>query len=324
MANQILLDSFRRRLTWIATHMRFVTLDMVLGAIERGHRLPRRPVLLTFDDGLLNNIEFALPAMREHNVRPVFFIPTEPLDHPSGLLWYERLGFIVGWAPGQVLNVPSAFGKGLPISTPAQRESSNEVAFDMISRLTRTHREEVLLELNGLNKPATPQEETHSLFYKHMTWEQLKGISGEWVDVGGHTETHAALSRMSDEESTREVRENMQRLFATLGVKPAAFAYPFGSRDFFGEREENIVREAGYRIAFSSLSPHKSADARFAMPRRNVYKVSFDFSRPFSPECSIGRWLGPENNGAWPTLRRFLARVSRIGCTGCSPRTERH
>lgn len=276
VANHILLDDFRRRLDWISTHMRFVTLDMVLGAIERRHRLPRRPVLLTIDDGLLNNLEYALPVIRQHAARPVFFIPSECMDHPSGQLWYERLGLIVGWAPGDRLKVPREIGTDLPLTTPAQRESANETVFDIVSRFTRKRRDELILELDALNTPVTPDEESRVLFYRHMTWEQLAKISGECIDVGGHTVSHAALSRMSDEEATREVSENMAHLTERLGVKPASFAFPFGSHDFFGARDEAIVRDSGYRVAFSLLAPHANPDAQFAMPRRNAYKLSFD------------------------------------------------
>ncbi len=43
--------------------------------------LPEKPVILTFDDGWKNQYEYAFPLLEKHNMKAVFFIFTNPLDH---------------------------------------------------------------------------------------------------------------------------------------------------------------------------------------------------------------------------------------------------
>jgi peptidoglycan/xylan/chitin deacetylase (PgdA/CDA1 family) len=62
-----------------------VDLDAVLAHYREGSALPRRPVLITFDDGYQDNVENAAPALRRHGYPSVVFVPIAYLDGPQPL-----------------------------------------------------------------------------------------------------------------------------------------------------------------------------------------------------------------------------------------------
>lgn len=69
------LDEFRRHLDHLAAEG-FTAISMA-GFLQwhQGQApLPRRPILLSFDDGHISNAELALPALRERGQRAIFFI----------------------------------------------------------------------------------------------------------------------------------------------------------------------------------------------------------------------------------------------------------
>lgn len=47
--------------------------------------LPEKPVLITFDDGYLDNYEHAFPILRKHNMTAVFYIITGLIGYPDRL-----------------------------------------------------------------------------------------------------------------------------------------------------------------------------------------------------------------------------------------------
>ena len=61
-----------RILRWVG--FRFVTLDQVLASVDGLARLPRRPVLVTFDDGFADLLEAGLPVLQGERVPAVAFV----------------------------------------------------------------------------------------------------------------------------------------------------------------------------------------------------------------------------------------------------------
>jgi peptidoglycan/xylan/chitin deacetylase (PgdA/CDA1 family) len=85
--------------------------------------------------------------------------------------------------------------------------------------------------------------------------------------VGSHTVTHAHLTRVTDGELARELKESRERLEAEL-ARPCRFlAYPYGEED---DRVRRAARAAGYEAAFG-LSSDRAPD-RYAVPRVGIWR----------------------------------------------------
>jgi peptidoglycan/xylan/chitin deacetylase (PgdA/CDA1 family) len=54
----------------------FITAQNVLDFYKKQTPLPAKPLLITFDDGYLNNLELAYPILKKYNAKAVIFIPT--------------------------------------------------------------------------------------------------------------------------------------------------------------------------------------------------------------------------------------------------------
>ena len=72
---------FRRQMDWLARHgFEAVTLGLVQDAWYRDGTLPRKPVVISFDDGYRPQFTFALPALREHGWAGVLNLKAEGSD----------------------------------------------------------------------------------------------------------------------------------------------------------------------------------------------------------------------------------------------------
>lgn len=75
-------DNFRAQMQYLAdnghTPIDFYTLSRAIANLEP---LPPKPVILTFDDGYLDNYENAYPILQQFGFVGTFFIPTEFIDN---------------------------------------------------------------------------------------------------------------------------------------------------------------------------------------------------------------------------------------------------
>ena len=66
---------FREQILFLKDHFHVVTMEQVLDAAEGKDTLPENAVLLTFDDGYLDNYTYAMPILEEAGIQGSFFIP---------------------------------------------------------------------------------------------------------------------------------------------------------------------------------------------------------------------------------------------------------
>jgi peptidoglycan/xylan/chitin deacetylase (PgdA/CDA1 family) len=108
----------------------------------------------------------------------------------------------------------------------------------------------------------------HPRHLETMTWDQLRGLAADGVEIGSHTVSHAHLTSLSDEELDRELRDSRARVADELGRPCRLFAYPYGEHD---GRVQAAVRRAGYEAAFA-LADGADGQNVHALPRIDLYR----------------------------------------------------
>ena len=101
-----------------------------------------------------------------------------------------------------------------------------------------------------------------------MNWDDLRGLAERGIEIGSHTVSHPHLTRLSDAELDRELRDSRERLGDELGRPCSLVAYPYGEED---ARVRAAARRAGYAAAFALRADPTPID-RFALPRVDLYR----------------------------------------------------
>ena len=81
--------------------------------------------------------------------------------------------------------------------------------------------------------------------------------------------SHPMLSHACEELVRQEIAESKTSLESVLGTPVWAFAFPFGTRETAGAREQLLARKAGFELAFMSVE-EGSIENQFAIPRIHV------------------------------------------------------
>jgi peptidoglycan/xylan/chitin deacetylase (PgdA/CDA1 family) len=84
----------------------------------------------------------------------------------------------------------------------------------------------------------------------HMTWDEIRELDVEGMEIGCHTLTHLILPKLkSDDQLRREIVAAKDMIEARIGHPVTSLAYPFGQYD---ERVVAAAREAGFTTARST------------------------------------------------------------------------
>jgi peptidoglycan/xylan/chitin deacetylase (PgdA/CDA1 family) len=89
-------EQFDNQIAYLKRRLSLVTLDEALAFIDGTikEKTRRCRVLITFDDGYLDNYEIAYPILRSHGAQGVFFLATGMVGSCE-LPWWDRIAYLV-------------------------------------------------------------------------------------------------------------------------------------------------------------------------------------------------------------------------------------
>jgi peptidoglycan/xylan/chitin deacetylase (PgdA/CDA1 family) len=104
-----------------------------------------------------------------------------------------------------------------------------------------------------------------------LDWSELAELESGGVRIESHGIGHWPLSDLDPAEATREIAVSKLRLEDRLGREVEAFAYVKGSQADYRPEHASLVQQAGYKLAFTSVSGGNGpATDPFRLRRYNV------------------------------------------------------
>ncbi len=222
---------------------------------------------ITFDDGYLDNVEFALPILQRYCLPATFFVTSDAV--------LGRGAFWVGWLHQVIATAPASFLQPITESLVgnSDRTLTADTAFATIAHQIETageaDRTRLLAALQSLF-PNAPKLSDPSGFM--MTARDLRRLRDAGMSIGAHTATHRILAGAPASEAVEEVTRSKRDLEDALGEPVEHFAYPNGHVDEnVDEAAIQIVAAAGFLSASTSRRGVVMRDsAMHTLPRQGV------------------------------------------------------
>jgi peptidoglycan/xylan/chitin deacetylase (PgdA/CDA1 family) len=258
-----------------------ISLGTLTRSLEVG-RIPRKGVVVTFDDGYADNLLAARPLLEAHDVPATFFITTGSIGSDCEYWWDQLERIVLRHGPGQ-----AAMGDGLlddssigfedygeeesrshrgwrysDAGSPHSRHRFFRHAYSRLQAMSPGARDRALSGL-GERARVSPRARPD---YRAMSAEELARLAGcRILDIGAHTVRHPLLPALGGPEQRQEIRESKGWLEEATGRPVDSFSYPHGG---FTDQTISLVREAGFSSAFSTRAAVATArDGRYAIPR---------------------------------------------------------
>lgn len=233
-------------------YLRYKKVDMVSLA-EAKRRLreqdyERRFVCFTLDDGYRDNLEFAYPIFRKHDVPAALFIATSFPDK-IGLLWWTALERAIAATDRVVLEVDGK-SRFFDCANAGAKQKVYEQIYWWLRGLgdEKELRRVVtdLCERYGVD-PLGPCKELC------MDWKEIAELAKDpLITIGAHSVNHTMLKKWDAATVQQELVQSASVIEKALGKKPVDFAYPVGDKTSADARDFALARDAGYESAVTT------------------------------------------------------------------------
>lgn len=235
-------QAFVQHMDFLRSHYQVIGMDQLLSASRGGFAagsLPRRPVLLTFDDAYTDFVDHALPVLQRYRLPATLFVPTAFPDQPRAF-WWDRLHAALECASDlEMVQTPAGL---LPVKTARQRRESFGVLRDAVKSMSH---HEAMQWVDTF----CADLETPDLGGSVLSWEALRALPNAGITLGAHTRTHPMMDQISDEQAREEAAGSLQDLRDHVGDVLPVFAYPSGG---YTRSVIQILKEEGFELAFTT------------------------------------------------------------------------
>jgi len=230
----------------------------------------RLNILLTFDDGFVNQYRFALPIFEKFSIPALFFISTENMQ-TGEIFWFDRI-----ITPIQVKRIDHLDLRLLGLGN-YQFSSKDEIQrWETIQVLLNGVKEKQKREKHIFQEIMHFFEENYGSEmqrfiekYRPLTKDEiLKMKECGFCYFGSHSHKHEILTHLESEDIRNNLLESKSCLEAVLGEPVTHISYPNGD---VNQTAEMLCKEAGYDYGYTTQHGVVKEDInRMQIPRISV------------------------------------------------------
>jgi peptidoglycan/xylan/chitin deacetylase (PgdA/CDA1 family) len=260
-------EMFHEQMQYIKSNFDVLPMTVALERLRKGN-LSNPTVVITFDDGFMNNFEIAYPILKEGNLPATLFLTTA-LIGTANTLW-----------PCQVIHALEMTrlkefewsGKMFNLAGPGRRAHAS----DQIQRkLKLLPQPDLLVALEKILK-ALGQENVdrvaRSSAFRILDESAIQTMLAEGlIELGAHTESHAILSLLTASQKHTQIHNSVKEVARLSGKPCTLFAYPNGRRQDYDVESMEILNTAGVKYAVTTTEgSNESVDQPLELKRIGI------------------------------------------------------
>lgn len=266
-------NTFEWQLKKIIKQFKVVNLKDYLNMINNKQRIPLNLATITVDDGYHDFYEIAYPILKKYGLCATLF-PVVNFVEKKIWLWPDRIQCAIENTDKEKINFSfndQIFTLNFS-SKEARWKSFNHLITYSISIANNIKRDfiEELENMLEVNLPELPPRE-----FSSVTWNQLKEMNENGIEVGNHTLNHPILSRIPPKELRDEVFLSKKIIEKKIDNEVVSFCYPNSFPEDINERVVKEVKLAGYKGAVFYILP--GFNDIFRIPRIPVVNDKVNF-----------------------------------------------
>jgi len=244
--------NFRRLLRVLKRSFRVISLAELVAAIREHRSPPSKSIVITFDDGYLNNYQIAAEELSAMKMAWSEFLPAMLVETGSRQ-WVDDVRVLIHRGHKRHLSLHwQGEELELDLSTQAKRREAVARIEQQCRYIPEDVRQPRLAELYA--HYSSDEIETLRNQYPSfapMTWEQARELKTSGVDVGSHAMWHIALSQQTPERLRHEIITARDLLQKRIGDHSPHFSYPYGRPSSMSAATESVLNEMGYHCALT-------------------------------------------------------------------------
>ena len=280
-------DYFAEQLEVIRKYFHPLSMQEFLGCLQRG-KVPNRSIVVTFDDGYVDNLHHAKPLLEHYDIPATIFLVTEAIVEERSFWWDElewvllQPGTLPDWLELRVNGSKYEWqlGKARYYSQKDRRKDRQRRPWDALpgTRLAFFYLIwQCLLgipeseRLEALDVISAWAEASNDSQHRDRALNREEAIvlgEGGLIELGAHTMTHPSLKLLSASHQMEEISGSKAQLENIIGHLVTSFSYPHGE---YSLETIELVQRAGFHGASTTNFQCVRAGADpFQLPRFQV------------------------------------------------------
>ena len=289
---------FKEQILYLNKHYHFITMEMLVDAIENNSVLPEKSVLLTFDDAYSDHFTYVFPLLDKYKIQGSFFAPVKAVTEHK-VLDVNKIHFILASEPNKLKIITEieneldrhrddyeleSFSFYYEKLAQVGRYDSADIVF--IKRMLQVELEESLRNIitsNLFEKIVGRDEESFSREL-YMDIEQIKCMNSNDMYFGGHGYNHQWLGSLNEAKQRDEIEKSAAFLKLIESDRNYwSMCYPYGSYD---EKTVKLLEEYDFKLGLTTVVDIADIHEhnRYMLPRLNTNDI------PKSCEAAINDW----------------------------------
>lgn len=243
-------QEFALQMAFVKEHFHVLRLSELVQIVERRETLPPRSLLITFDDGHLDNYTHAYPILRSLGLPAAIFLSTGYVG-TQGQFWFDRIATLLYYAPPGWHRVPGLESE-IHVGDIISRRAATEQVLGHAKRLPNARRLALVQTLEQQLAPHVPCG--RALPSAALSWDQVREMAAGGIEFGSHCVTHPVMSTLDDESLRFEMAHSRETIRSETGQAADVIAYPVGREYAFDQRVAPLARSCGYHLGFSYVA----------------------------------------------------------------------
>lgn len=234
---------FREQIEYLKNNFQIVTMEEVIAACSGETELPEKAMLLTFDDGYIDNYTFAFPLLEEFGIQGSFFIPGKTFASHQ-LLNVNKIHYLLAVADirnlmtdlkremeyyrGQEYDYPTTEELFQRYGVANRFDDAETIFFKRMLQTVLPERLRNLISGKLFAKYVGITEE--QLAYElYMTEEQIRTMKRHGMFIGVHGYDHYWLGNLTLEQMRDDISLALDTLDEFIDRRCWVMNYPYGN-----------------------------------------------------------------------------------------------
>ena len=277
---------FEQHLQFFIKNFTVVDMEDIIKYIQtdgKGYKLPDNPILLTFDDGYIDNFTVALPLLKKYGIQGSFFIPSKTFTE-NVLLDVNKVHFILA-SVNDVSELVKDINQLLDEARKKPEYSNLPANNELYAQYGKANRFDTadVIFCKRILQTAIPEnlrkEISSKLFSKYvglsesnfarelyMNSDQIKCLKDNGMYIGVHGYDHYWLGNLSEAEMKKDIDKALEVMKPFIDIKAWAMNYPYGS---YNQSVIDYIKTKGCVAGFTTVvdQAELTMENRFTLQR---------------------------------------------------------
>ena len=251
------LKVFLKQIDFLERNFHITGLDEAVKDFSSRRRpAAKTSVVLSFDDGSIDNYEVVFPILKKRGLPAAFFVSSGYIGSGRPMWDWEVIMKLVH---NTAIDEVDIAGETLRIK---KGEARRAFAYRVAGRLKYADSDILKRTVEALASGYDLKPD------RCMEWEQLKKMQDSGMEIGSHAISHRSLARILPEDAGNEIVESKMELTRRMGRECGYFSFPFGSALDYNDRLIALVRDSGYRACLLNVHGYnRPSEGLFSLKR---------------------------------------------------------